>query len=373
MNDKELETSSSEETLTFCVIKGQVLGVDVYRGYGRLCDLANISKADIFDQRLNPTGTQRDLNPKHARNAYNYVREQDLAFWPEVFLCARNKKVISYKENPNFPHGGLMKVNIKAITDDENISISRVDGNHRLHFAGGNISGFPPIEKQVSFCLSYNLDLQQEIKLFRDINDNQRRMNTSHLDNIEARLTPEAQQKRTDPALYMAKKLGADQKSPFFDMIYEGGPKPGYFVIPLRSLKTGIKYMLSQPGKLTELEDPDAQYTVIRNFFSAVKTWQPEAWKNPKQYLILRGAVLWGICYIGSAVIDKTLSAGKYLSSDMVNVLKSGPSWDWSKSGDFAGLSGAGGSMRIRDMVVREFADQSGISIKSLAKKILGS
>ncbi len=373
MKGKKNEETGLSQTLKLQVMKGRVLGVDVYRGYARLCDLAKISKADIFDQNINPTGTQRDLNPRHAKDAYNYVKEEEFAFWSEVFLCARKHEVVSFQPFKEFPIYGQIEIDIKAILEDKDISISRVDGNHRLHYAGGELPGFPALTKLVSFCLAYNLTLQQEIKLFRDINNNQRRMNTSHLDNIEARLTPEDQQKRRDPALYIAKKLGADVKSPLFEKIYEGGTKPGYFAIPLRALKSGIRYMFSQPGKLTELAEVDAQYMVIRNYYTAVKSWQPEAWKDPKEYLLLRGAVFWGICYIGATVIDRTLATGRYLSSDMLKILKSGPSWDWSKSGDFAGLSGAGGSTKIRDMVVREFADQSGVSIKSLAEIILKS
>lgn len=177
--------------------------------------------------------------------------------------------------------------------------------------------------------------------------------------------------KQRDPALYIAKKMGSDEDSPLFDKIYEGGKKPGFFSIPLRALKTGIEYMLSQPGKLTELPDVDAQYTVIRNYFVAVKEWQKEAWREPSQYLLLRGAGLWAICFIGATVIDKTLSSGKYGSSDMLKVLRSGASWDWSKSGTFAGYSGRGGAVKIRDMIVREFADEAGISIRALADKIL--
>jgi hypothetical protein len=67
-------------------IRGRVLGVSVYRGFARLCDIAEISKADVYDQNNNPTGTQRDLSPSHARDAHEYVRTHELGFWPEVFL-----------------------------------------------------------------------------------------------------------------------------------------------------------------------------------------------------------------------------------------------------------------------------------------------
>jgi len=77
-------------------IRAKVLGVNVYRGFANLADLADISKADIYDQQRNPKGTQRDLSPAHARDAYEYVKNRDLGFWPEVFLCARKKSVVTF-------------------------------------------------------------------------------------------------------------------------------------------------------------------------------------------------------------------------------------------------------------------------------------
>jgi hypothetical protein len=57
--------------------------------------------------------------------------------------------------------------------------------------------------------------------------------------------------------------------------VYEGGRKTHGQDIPLRSLTSGIGYMLSRPTKLRALRDADAQYKVIRNYFEAVKKWQP--------------------------------------------------------------------------------------------------
>lgn len=84
-------TADGATSLKLPVVRAKVLGVNVYRGFANLGDLADVSKADIYDQKGNPTGTQRDLSPSHARDAYEYVKNRDLGFWPEVFLCARKK------------------------------------------------------------------------------------------------------------------------------------------------------------------------------------------------------------------------------------------------------------------------------------------
>ena len=83
-------------------------------------------------------------------------------------------------------------------------------------------------------------------------------MNTSHLDGIEVRLTPEEELKKRNPELYIAQRLHRDTKSPLNGRIYEGGKKPVGVDIPLRGMKTGIQYMLSRSTQLPRLADAEA-------------------------------------------------------------------------------------------------------------------
>lgn len=365
-----MKTSSK---LKIRVTRGRVLGVKVYRGYAPLSELSLISKADVYDQKSNPTGTQRDLSPKHAREAYEYVRDKKLAYWPEVFLCVRNADVVVFKaDHADDPDCGVLLIDKRAIKRSSKIAISRVDGNHRLHFADGHDSAFPPLKQMVSFCLAADLKLEDEIALFRDINNNQKRMNTSHLDNIEIRLTEEQMLMQKNPELYIAQKLGRSSDSPLKGMVYEGGKKSAGKIIPLRNLKTGIEYMLSRPSKLTALKDAEAQYKVIRNYFLAVKEWVPKAWEFPADFIVLRGAGLWGMCFLGAEVIGRVLSKGAFESSEMHRILVSGKKWDWSSKGSFQGYSGRGGALKISELIAEEFVDSGAVSVKELYKKIMG-
>ncbi|MCP3055160.1 DGQHR domain-containing protein [Aurantimonas marianensis] len=349
-------------------IREQVLGVDVFRGFARLCDLSMISRADIYDAKKNPTGTQRDLSPKHAREAYFYVRQEEKAYWPEIFLSARDNSVWSFAPAKN-ENLGYLEINTD-LTSQTGIWISRVDGNHRLHYADGSFDGYPAIEKVVSFSLAVDLTQEEEIKIFRDINNNQRRMNTSHLANIKMRLTDDMQLANRDPALYLANRLSKDEDSPFFDLVYYGGKKDITKFIQLNTLKSGVQYMFSQPTRLSAIEDINAQAKIVKNYFSALKRIEPLAWKEPKKYVMLRGAGLWGICFLGAEVIDRALRKGQYKVDDFVRILRSGKTWDWSNRGDFTGLSGRSGAVRIRDLVVSEFADEESVSLKDLMKEI---
>lgn len=366
------DTSSSKRLsgLKIPVVVSSVMGVKVLRGFARICDLADISRPDVYDAVHNPTGTQRDLSPKHARDAYEYVKSEEIGFFPEIFLALRDPAAATLRMTNEARGYGTLEMSVGAIKRSEQIKVSRVDGNHRLHFADGHENGFPRLTNIVSFCLAVDVSQDQEIKLFRDINNNQRRMNTSHLDNIDLRLSDSRVVARRDPALYIAKKLRDDKDSPLRGKVYDGGRSDVTKFIPLRTLKTGIEYMLSRPTRLTSLDDADVQATVIKNYFHCLSRWEPEAWKNPKDYLMLRGAGLWGVCFLGASVIDRALGKGRYRPEDMLSVLKSGAEWDWSKGGDFQGYSGRGGALRISDLVVSELEDGSGSSLKSLIKQI---
>ena len=358
--------------LVLPAIRGRVLGVNVYRGFAKLCDLADISKADIYDQQNNPTGTQRDLSSVHARDAHDYVRTHDLGFWPEVFLCARLKSSITFTPSSDeAPDLGMLEFDLGQVRKAKPIAVSRVDGNHRLNYADGKSDGYSKIEKTASFCLAYDLSRDDEIQLFKDINKNQKPMNTSHLDGIEVRLTTAEQLKRRQPELYIAQKLGTDPQSPFHGRIYQGGKKPSGVDIPLRGIKTGIEYMLTRSTQLPRLDDAEAQYRVIKNFLSAFKQWQPKSWSDPKEHITLRGSGLWAVCFIGAHVIDRALLQDKFDTDMMLAILRSGKDWDWSKKGDFKGLGGRGGALEISKLVTAKLQDEERMSTKQLFESIM--
>src|SRR5689334_21882146 len=219
--------------LVIPTVRAKVLGVNVYRGFANLCDLADISSADIYDQQKNPKGTQRDLSPAHARDAYEYVKNKDLGIWPEVFLCLRRKEIVTFHPmSQEVSDLGMLEIDVNTIKKGKDIAVSRVDGNRRLHYGDGTATGYTRVEKLVSFCLAYDLGRDEEIQLFKDINKNQKPMNTSHLDGIEVRLTPEEELKRRNPELYIAQRLHRDAKSPLRGRVYEGGKKPVGVDIP---------------------------------------------------------------------------------------------------------------------------------------------
>jgi hypothetical protein len=119
-----------------------------------------------------------------------------------------------------------------------------------------------PVDRPVSFCFLVLVDLEAELELFRDINDNQMGMNTSHLQNITARLLGEKELKVQNPALHIVRKLQKDKASPLYEKIHEGGKiRKGATLggLTTANLTNAVRDMLSRSAKLAQFPDADAR------------------------------------------------------------------------------------------------------------------
>lgn len=367
---------------SFPVVVGRCLGYRAYRGFAPLSELARISQADIFDQKSNRFGTQRNLNVQHARKAYAYVSGTERAFYPEMILNVRDQSYVSFKplQGSLGDEIGQDEVRFGTLAFAKNpaqqngkVIVSRLDGNHRLWFADGHERGMDPIARPVSFCVLTIEDQEKELELFRDINDNQMGMNTSHLQNIAARLLGEKALKVQNPALYIVQKLMKDKTSPLYEKVHQGGHvEKGATLsgLTVANLASAVRDMLTRSTKLAQFADADAQYRVIKNYWLAVKKWLPKAWNKPRDYAIFKGVGLYAISYVGIEVIDRSLLKGKFSSDDMLEYLKQMPS-ERLASGETAAYSGRGGGRKLANDIIENLEEEGEVSLSKLQKLIL--
>ncbi len=369
-SQKAKRPRTNSELPRFPVVLGLCLGHEAYRGFAPLSDLATISRADIFDQQNNRSGTQRNLSVQHARKAYQYVANTERAFYPEMILNIRDKSYVTFEQLQNgFGYVRFVKDAAKA----GKIVVSRLDGNHRLWFADGREKGFDPIGRSVSFCFLMIEDLDKELELFRDINDNQMGMNTSHLQNITARLLGDKVLKVRNPALYIVQRLMKDKTSPLYGKVHQGGKvEKGATLsgLTIANLTSGVNDMLTRSTKLAQFPDADAQYKVIKNYWTAVKKWLPKAWNSPKDYTIFKGVGLYAISYVGIEVIDRALLKGKYSSEEMLDYLKQMPSESLA-SGGTAAYAGRGGGRKLANDLLANLEEEGGVNLSKLQQMIL--
>jgi DGQHR domain-containing protein len=302
------------------------------------------------------------------------VAEKKRAFYPEMVLNVRDPSYVKFRllldqDGTKF---GILEF-VKDPRQAAGIVVSRLDGNHRLWFVDGHDKTLDPVDRPVSFCFLLLKNLDAELELFRDINDNQMGMNTSHLQNITARLLGEKALKVQNPALYIVRRLQEDKSSPLCGRIHEGGRiRKGATLagLTIANLANAIRDMLSRSAKLAQFPDADAQYQVIKNYWLAVKKWLPDAWKRPRDFMIFKGVGLYAISYVGIEVIDRSLLKGKFNSKDMLGYLKQLPTEALSTRETLA-YAGRGGGRKLANDLIANLEDEGEISLAKLQKLIL--
>ena len=188
------------EVIKFHAIKAKALDVDCYRGFAKLSDLARISCADQYDPNTHKDGIQRELQPKHAREAYYYAASPiagEKRIWPEIILSLRSKEGVKITSVGQWKgakeiSGVTIRVELnKIVINTTNPTLSRVDGNHRLFYAGGQGKKFKPLDVIVPFCIIENLSRNEEVLIFKTINEQQVKLKTDHLLRITDQTTPD--------------------------------------------------------------------------------------------------------------------------------------------------------------------------------------
>jgi DGQHR domain-containing protein len=349
-----------------------------YRGSAPLAHLALISQPDIFDQVSNPGGLQRDLSPKHASDAFEYVhRSRDNVrprAFPEVVLNIRDKRILKMEESESATKLQFSVADMK----DGRVYVSRVDGNHRLYYAAGD-DRRDALLTEAPFQIHIGLDQEQERSLFVDINSNQKGLNSSHLAVMQSRLTEEELEIRNHLDRWIANRLSKDPQSPWHGMIHEGGSKKGTRtqgltrLVNFASIQGGISKLLSKSQYIHDLGDAELQYVIIRSYWQAVKNVFAEEWSQPKDYLLLKNIGVWSFSILAASIIDRCMPAGKVDVLDFSRYLtQTRARFDWRKdaSGERAvsGMSGNKAALIIAAAMAEELTDE--ISGSNMIKQI---
>lgn len=345
-----------------CVV-GRNLNLLTVRGFAGLDELACISAPDVYDQRLNDTGTQRALKPKHARDCFAYamnslevIAEEEPHAFPELLFNVRDANVLELYsvDDPDevidldsfSEPGDHQVVGVRVLL--ENIEfpkrligpqVSRVDGNHRLHETDGLLSKAAigkdePLEREfpsVGFAMLLDLNPRQEARIFRDINGEHEGMETAHLDSIIVRTTdPEIL--RTDMSkrpLWIAYELTRPGRA-FAGKVFFGGSTEGVKqdgVVPPLKINS-LKSTVAQQLKSAPFADanfgakPEALLELIDRYWKAVARVFPEAWANKRDFILLQAIGLGAFARLGGTLIDLGLKDKSVTEEDFARYLE---------------------------------------------------
>lgn len=361
MSEYFIRRYGEKPDLGSCVV-GRNLNLTTVRGHARLDVLATVSAPDVYDQKLNPTGTQRALKPKHARECFGYamnslevIADEEPHAFPELLFNVRDENVVelyslddpdeqlefdSLSEDIEVNSVGV-RINLKNVEFPKRLvgpQISRVDGNHRLHEADGLLAkaaeandGLDREFPEVAFALLLNLSPVQEARLFRDINGEHEGMETAHLDTIIVRITdPDVlRSDRSKLPLWIAYELTKPGMA-FDGQVFFGGSKAGVKqdggIPPLKinSLKTTIsQHLKAAPFAEAHFAGkPDALLELVNRYWQAVAQTFPDAWTNKRDFILLQAIGLGAFAKLGGTLTDIGLKEKTVAIEDFARYLE---------------------------------------------------
>lgn len=368
------------------------LDTTCYRGEAPLAHLALVSKADVYDAVTNPKGLQRDLSPSHAAKAYDYAKrpripEVPRAF-PEVVLNVRDKGAVTIERIPTSDDEAQLvrlRFDPARLNQQGKVQVSRVDGNHRLYYAAGD-ERRDPILSGAPFQIHVGLTREQESSLFVDINANQKGLNSSHLSVLRSNLTPEELEIKDHLPRWIARQLAErDPQSPWHGLIHMGGSKVGARTqgltrpVNFASLEAGVARTLSKSQYIHDVTQPEAQYELLRRYWSAVKQVFAEEWAQHKEFLILKNIGVMSLSILGGTIIDRCLARRQVDIESMAFYLKQAKArFDWKRDATgndaIAGMSGNRAALIIAGEMAGELRDEDeeAKAIQELTKSLLG-
>ena len=402
------------------VVVGRNLNLWVLRGFAPMDLLSEISSADVYDEYKNPQGTQRDLTKSHSQDALDYAVESDLLSaevdpraFPEVILNARDTGVIelfsiedgivltSFDSLNGLDDSDSRVFNLKVRTDlfrwpkpPYQPQISRVDGNHRLYQAenarddDGELDSLP----EIPFSIFVGLNPAQERKLFKDINANQKGMESAFLDTIVISQGDEVSL-LSDPktrALVIAKRL-TSSGSAFDGKVFSGGSRKGakekYGEVPplkLNALKRAIQTTLRKADRLVAAQLPtnldseqlsaadyeqklltgvDAIYVMLDRFWKAVSYAYPDAWQNRKDFILLQSIGLEAFSMLAARIIeDLFFNVKKVEQADFNGVLQDIAQKFKLDKVEFDGIAGAAGASEVYTRALKKMSSDAQIA-----------
>jgi DGQHR domain-containing protein len=333
----------SEIILGPCIV-GRNMDSLCLEGFARIDELAVISAPDIFDDEMNPTGTQRDLKQAHANASFKFASdppkegEENTRAFPDVILNVRDMIAVDVRSwdddaqldfDSHSSEEDLAASVVKVIVDLDKIEfphttvapeVSRVDGNHRLdgwdRYLGALSDGAEVEQVQfpnIPFMLFLNLTLAEELKIFNDFNGKHEGMEPSLLLTQIVRLGSKDELVGDPDRLpsWIAYELTRAPRA-FSGITFIGGSRRGAqeigakLRVTLSAVRSAVRVMLKNSHRLRETlaDQPDAVLNIIDNYWKAIERAFPDAWENKKDYILLQSIGLNGFAEFGSSLID---------------------------------------------------------------------
>jgi len=321
----------------------------------------NINETELdIDELLEQQGYQRAPITSHYIKVAKYLNEKD-AILPTAILLSARKKIKFEKHNDSF-------VGEITITKDNQLFI--VDGQHRIWGLRHAIEEFENGELEefiLPVVIMNEVDKLEEVKQFFIVNSTQKRVRTDLAERLlkmialkDPREKDRLKQLGRDWKLIAIKiidNLYNDTRSVWYQRIKRPNQPPRPEAIASEgSFSTSLRPLLIMFGK-SKTDEVLTEW--VKSFWNALKELMPEAFEEPKEYVIQKTPGIYSLHIILPDVILHCIEKGSVNKDSMKAVLSRDPQHFcyaefWRSGGEGAAMYNSMGAFKMLADELRE-------------------
>ena len=304
---------------------------EVFLGFASGALLSKLSFADVLNEATG-TGYQRRFCKEHSLEFKRYIQAPGATTIPLTFNL-RGDAGARWKLERRPDGAGVLRLEVSGAP-----IMAQVDCQHRLGYLR---------ESPIPFALMIFLGLpvEEEMRVFRDINGKAKGLSSSLLDYTGARL---AQQDLAvaHPEIALALRLQEDAESPWQHRLDLGGDRTSGTkrIASLRTMQKAIRRFLRE-AEIEQVDVPEVG-TILVNFWKAVVGVYPHQWVQPRLHLLTKGIGVYSLMSMAGVLVADAARRKSYPDQDyfIEKLSDFADHIDWRTSGPMKGFGGASGA-----------------------------
>jgi len=347
----QLNRALSTVSATRLRLNGQIGvcgGRETFLGFASAALLSRVSFSDVLDE-TSRTGYQRRFCRDHSLSFKRYIQQPGATTIPLTFNLRQADRPTWSLERSSTRSTSVLTIDASGPP-----AMSQVDCQHRL----GYLRESPIV---FAFMTFIGLPVEEEIRIFRDINGNAKGLSSSLLDYTSARLAQE-DLAVAHPSIALALRLQEDSESPWKNRLDLGGGRTSGTkrMASLRTMQKAIRRFQREAN--TEQNDLEEVGRQLIAFWNAVVRVYPSQWSQPRRHLITKGVGVYSLMSLAGSLVSEATRKRRNVDLDFfVEKLSDfADRINWANDGEMRGYGGVGG------------ADQAFDLLKSVRAKALG-
>ena len=320
---------------------------EVFLGFASAAQLSRLSFSDVLDETTG-AGYQRRFCSDHSLAFKRYIQGEGATTIPLTFNLRQGTPQRWSLERGRNSNAAVLKLDAGGPP-----VMAQVDCQHRLGYLRESPITF-------AFMVFLGLTVEEEMRIFRDINGKAKGLNSSLLDYTEAKLAQD-DLGVAHPEIALALRLQEDPDSPWRHQLDLGGNRTNgtQRVASLRTMQKAIRrFRREAQDDRTSLDDVGRQ---LIDFWKAVAQVYAYPWLQPRRHLIRKGIGVYSLMSMAGVFVREAHGRGRRVDKDyfLEKLSDFCDRIDWSNTGPMKGFGGAHG------------ADQAFELMKSIREKTL--